>query len=53
MTRRIHQHIVGRDLGSDETATLDELAAAFVSDGRNVRKMIKRLMKREEFRRGL
>lgn len=53
MTRRIHQHIVGRDLGADETATLDELTAAFVSDGRNVRKMIKRLMKREEFRRGL
>jgi Protein of unknown function (DUF1585) len=53
MVRKVHKRLVGRDLSAGEQTTIDELAKGFRDEGRNVRKLIKKLVARDEFRRGL
>lgn len=54
LIRRVHEHTLGRDVDpSKEAGYLDQLVEEFVADDRNVRRLVRRMMRSDLYRRGL
>ena len=52
--RRLHEHVVGRDIDpTTESGYLDALTETFVDGNREVRSFVRHLLSSESFRRGL